>query len=104
VRLLGIGELTVDDLASGSGLNLQGPAPAPLLAPDASLHLGSRLDDAFAALAASGGRPVPVSGPAESAARPGIAGWLTPDGLLGALRRITAQAADDQDAAAASPR
>jgi len=104
VRLLGIGELTVDDLVPGPRLDPHGPAAEPLLAPDASLQLGSRLDDAFAALAASGGQPVPVSGSAGGATRSGIAGWLTPDGLLGALRRITAQAADDHDEATAPPR
>lgn len=101
VRLLGIGELTDDDLVGSPGPDPAGPAPAPLLAPDGALHLGSRLDDAFAALAASGGQPVPVSGAASGATGSRIAGWLTPDGLLGALRRITAQAAEDQDEAAA---
>ena len=102
VRLLGIGELTAADLERGPGPDPRGPAPAPLLAPDASLHLGSRLDEAFAALAASGGQSVPVRAARSGDEGPELAGWLTPDGLLGALRRITAQAADAQDEAAAA--
>jgi osmoprotectant transport system ATP-binding protein len=91
VRLLGIGELTPDDLEAGSFPAAAGPAPAPLLAPASALRLGSRLDDAFAALAASGGQAVPVAGTAAGGAA--IVGVLTPDGLLGALRRITAESA-----------
>ena len=92
VRLLGIGELTSDDLGPvprpGAALADPGPS-APLLAPAGALHLGSRLDDAFAALAAAGGRGVPVAGDGHV-----VVGVLTPDGLLGALRRITAQVSD----------
>jgi osmoprotectant transport system ATP-binding protein len=86
VRLLGIGELTVDDLRGAPA----GPAPeagrvdvAPELAPSEVLRLHGRLDDAFAALAASGGAPVPV---VDEAGR--HVGMLDADGLLRALRRI----------------
>ena len=108
VRLLGIGELTQDDLeaapapagAAPAGAAPRTELPAPLLAPAGALRPGSRLDDAFAALAASGGRPVPVLG--ESGA---VVGVLTPDGLLGALRRMTARVPDrgDEPALAVSP-
>ncbi|RYV52356.1 ABC transporter ATP-binding protein [Pengzhenrongella frigida] len=101
VRLLGIGELVAVDLEP-AGSSSNGPAPAPLLAPASALRLGSRFDDAFAALAASGGQAVPVL--AGGGAGAAIAGWLTPDGLLGALRRITAHAADESDEAASAHR
>ncbi len=63
---------------------------APDLAPRDALELHGRLDDAFAALAASGGQPVPVLGEDR---RP--LGLLSMTGLLGALRRITAEAERD---------
>lgn len=97
VRLLGIGELTEADLepASGAGAGAAaGSDPgsaadaSPDLAPVEPLALRGRLDDAFAALAASGGRPVPVL---DDAGR--LAGTLSTAGLLGALRRITEESA-----------
>ncbi|MCV2396175.1 ABC transporter ATP-binding protein [Actinotalea sp. M2MS4P-6] len=87
VRLLGIGELDAADLEP-LGRAAGGDDVAPDLAPVDSLTLHGRLDDAFAALAASGGRPVPVL---DSDGAP--AGQLTTEGLLGALRRITGAAA-----------
>lgn len=93
VRLLGIGELTDDDLEPAPSGAPAAPGPsAPLLAPAGALRLGSRLDDAFAALAAAGGQGVPVAGEGRA-----VVGWLTPDGLLGALRRMTAQIPDAED-------
>jgi osmoprotectant transport system ATP-binding protein len=113
VRLLGIGELAQADLEpAGAGdrsdrtdlADLAGPTgptgpagSAPLLAPTDALRLGSRLDDAFAALAASGQRAVPVVGPGGA-----VVGQLTPSGLLGALRRMTAHVPDPADDAAPS--
>ena len=96
VRLLGIGEITAQDLAPTRAPERGDDIlPAPLLAPGDALHLGSRLDDAFAALAASGGRPVAVLGAAGA-----VVGELTADGLLGALRRMTARVPDrDPDSA-----
>jgi osmoprotectant transport system ATP-binding protein len=92
VRLLGIGELTEADLEPAAGA---APAPggsaadaSPDLAPVEPLALHGRLDDAFAALAASGGRPVPV---VDDSGR--VAGSLSTAGLLGALRRITEESA-----------
>ena len=92
VRLLAIGEVTPVDVEPPPVMGAVAPGPvdgpgAPQLGPSDGLRLGSRLDDAFAALAASGGRPVPVTGPGGS-----VVGVLTPDGLLGALRRMTANA------------
>ena len=95
VRLLGIGEIAAQDLAAP----VRGPAQpvpdgsgSPQLGPAEGLRLGSRLDDAFAALAASGGRPVPVAGDDGV-----VVGTLSPDGLLGALRRMTASTPDPTD-------
>ncbi|QTE30423.1 ABC transporter ATP-binding protein [Pengzhenrongella sicca] len=94
VRLLGIGELTAPDLEPVPGAAATDVAlSAPLLSPAAALRVGSRLDDAFAALAASGGRAVPVLGDDGA-----VVGQVTPDGLLGALRRMTADV-DEGDAA-----
>ncbi|HEY8718370.1 ABC transporter ATP-binding protein [Pengzhenrongella sp.] len=97
VRLLAIGELAIGDLESvpDGGSPSAGPV-APRLAPEAPLRLGSRLDDAFAALAASGGQAAPVSGDGGA-----VVGQLTPDGLLAALRRMTAQLPDLADDTAA---
>lgn len=87
VRLLGIGELTSDDLLPVRDTAAFAPGAtgdvAPDLAPSEVLRLHGRLDDAFAALAASGGAPVPV---VDSNDAP--AGMLDADGLLRALRRI----------------
>ena len=90
VRLLGIGELTAHDLGPVPRGVPSAGSSAPVLAPTGALRLGSRLDDAFAALAGSGGRAVPVAGPDHA-----VVGWLTPDGLLGALRRMTEAVVDD---------
>lgn len=94
VRLLAIGELEAVDLLPGAGAPAGAPAApggaggaVPELAPAEPLRLGSRLDDALAALAASGGRPVPVTGPDRA-----VVGHLTADALLAALRRTTASA------------
>ncbi|HWS58497.1 MAG TPA: ATP-binding cassette domain-containing protein, partial [Actinotalea sp.] len=63
VRLLSIGELVAEDLGPPPDGRL-GPVVtatargAAALAPAQPLRLGSRLDDALAALAAAGGRPV----------------------------------------------
>jgi len=91
VRLLGIGELAPEDLDPLPARTGAGPDEvAPDLAPRDALELHGRLDDAFAALAASGGQPVPVLG---EDGRP--LGLLSMTGLLGALRRITAEAERD---------
>ncbi|MDO8107194.1 ABC transporter ATP-binding protein [Isoptericola sp. b441] len=91
VRLLGIGELDEGDLEPLPRGRAEGPDDvAPDLAPRDALELHGRLDDAFAALAASGGEPVPVLG---SDGRP--VGMLSVTGLLGALHRITGAAEAD---------
>jgi osmoprotectant transport system ATP-binding protein len=90
VRLLGIGEVAATDLeplpadVAGDAEHVAGD-----LAPRDAVRVHGRLDDAFAALAASGGQPVTVLG---EDGRP--AGLLSMTGLLGALRRITADAAE----------
>jgi len=84
-RLLAIGELEAGDLDPAG--EHTGTGAVPELAPAEPLRLGSRLDDALAALAATGGRPVPVAGPDHE-----VVGRLTADGLLAALRRTTASA------------
>ncbi|HMO10091.1 MAG TPA: ATP-binding cassette domain-containing protein, partial [Actinotalea sp.] len=91
VRLLGIGELSEQDLdpLPVGGAGARSPELVPDLAPVEALALHGRLDDAFAALAASGGRPVPVAGPDGRAI-----GTLSTEGLLAALRRITEASAD----------
>ncbi|MCL3860360.1 ABC transporter ATP-binding protein [Actinotalea sp. K2] len=91
VRLLSIGEVTVEDLEAvgHDDLDRRVEVRTPGLGPHQGLQLGSRLDDAFAALAASGGRPVPVTRGAGD-----VVGRLSPDGLLGALRRMTAHLPD----------
>jgi osmoprotectant transport system ATP-binding protein len=90
VRLLGIGEVAATDLEPLPSV-VAGDAEhvAADLAPSDAVRVHGRLDDAFAALAASGGRPVTVLG---EDGRP--AGLLSMTGLLGALRRITADAAE----------
>ena len=97
VRLLGIGELSVQDL--------EVPAAARPLAPDAvgngaepdrtipPVRLGTRLDDVLAALVAAGPHGIPVLD-----GDGGHAGLLTPAGLLRAVRRTTLAADESADA------
>ena len=86
VRLLSIGELAPGDLEPIAPRAVDAVEVAPDLAPADALQVDTRLDEAFAALAASGGRPVDVRDAAGT-----VVGHLTPDGLLGALRRMTEQ-------------
>lgn len=92
-RLLPITELAADDLAAGptDGTTDGTPAAAttsgPALPP---LALGDRLDAALAALVASDDGAVPVHDGGGRAV-----GTLTEAGLLRALRRAVAAAADD---------
>ena len=85
-RLLTIGELSAEDLVPVAPRQVDVVEVAPDLAPADALRVDDRLDEAFAALAASGGRPVDVMD-----GRGVVVGRLTPDGLLGALRRMTAE-------------
>ena len=86
VRLLTIGELAAEDLVPVAPRQVDAVEVAPDLAPADALRIDGRLDEAFAALAASGGHPVDVMD-----GHGAVVGRLTPDGLLGALRRMTAE-------------
>lgn len=88
-RLLPITELAADDLAAGptDGTPAAATTSGPALPP---LALGDRLDSALAALVASDDGSVPVH---DAGGRP--VGTLTEAGLLRALRRAVAAAADD---------
>ena len=93
-RLLPITELAADDLVAGQAggtpaatVPSERPPSGPALPP---LALGDRLDAALAALVASGDGAVPVHDDGGRAV-----GTLTEAGLLRALRRAVAAAADD---------
>jgi osmoprotectant transport system ATP-binding protein len=75
VRMLGIGQVTARDL--------ERHAPGAADPSGATLRLGSRLDDALAALAAAGGDGVPVTDDGGV-----VVGRLTALGLLAALARM----------------
>ncbi|MBO1751665.1 ATP-binding cassette domain-containing protein [Actinotalea sp. BY-33] len=92
VRLLAIGEVTPADVVPALP-DFTPVTRVPSLAPAAPLRVGSRLDEAFAALAASGGGEVAVA----DAQGQGQVGVVTADSLLGALRRLVeAQPVEDE--------
>lgn len=102
VRLLAIGEVEHSDLvpvpAGGRPVPVRQETDVTQLAPPGGLRLGSRLDDALAALAAADGHDVPVAGPDGS-----VVGHLTAEGLLASVRRMAASAPDEAgDAVGAS--